>query len=147
MARKKQIKLLFAAYCAAMLLLLFVRQPGSAGDGYWAQVAGSYNLIPLRTLRHYCFLLTLDAHRRHAVINLVGNVVLFIPLGFLLPAVFPKLRRLLRTLLAALVIMYLVETAQIFTLLGFFDMDDLILNLLGTAVGYGWFRLVNKARA
>jgi glycopeptide antibiotics resistance protein len=55
----------------------------------------------------------------------------------LLPKVFPKLDRLGKVLLATFFIMLTVELAQLFTLLGSCDTDDLILNVLGSAMGYG----------
>ncbi len=142
--KKKYALSLFILYCLIMLILLFARDRRIAGMDHLRQMAVSYNLIPFHTLRHYCYLLTLDAHRTHAIVNLVGNVVMFLPLGALLPLVFPRLQKLWKTCLVTLLIMYLVETAQILTLTGFFDVDDLILNLLGAAIGYGCFRILQK---
>jgi glycopeptide antibiotics resistance protein len=62
-------------------------------------------------------------------------------LGFFLPMVFPKLRLWWRTWLATLGIMIAVELLQLLTLRGVCDVDDLILNLAGGAIGYGIFAL------
>ena len=71
-----------------------------------------------------------------AVINLGGNIIMFIPLGFLLPKVFRKLSSLPRILLITAGIITAVELIQLFTLVGSCDIDDLILNVLGAALGY-----------
>lgn len=131
---------LFMAYCALMLWLLFDRPGFVEGVPYWEQVAAQLNLVPFRTLRLFTDLLD-SSHPefvRAAVINLFGNIVMFIPLGFLLPRTFPKLHTLVRILLTTAVIITLVEIAQLFTLVGSCDIDDLILNVLGAAIGY-WF--------
>lgn len=129
---------LFAAYCALMLWLLFDRPGIVSGIPYWDQVAARLNLVPFRTLHLFGSLL--DSARpeyvRAAVINLGGNIVMFIPLGFFLPRVFDAVNNLQRTLLTTAAIITLVEIMQLFTLVGSCDIDDLILNVLGAAIGY-----------
>ena len=49
-----------------------------------------------------------------------------------------------RTMLACTGIICLVELCQMVTLLGTCDIDDLILNLLGCAIGYGLHFLTNR---
>lgn len=68
--------------------------------------------------------------------NLFGNVGLFIPLGVFLPLLFSVLRRFGRFLLLTLLLILALELTQAATGLGTFDVDDLILNLLGVCLGY-----------
>lgn len=145
--RKKLDTVLFMLYGALMLWLLFDRPGRMEGVPYWEQVNMSINLVPFRTVMRYVRLLGRRpgaALLRHAVINLAGNVVMFIPLGFFLPQLFPKLRKIWKTLLSSAGIVVLVELVQLFTLVGSCDIDDLILNLLGAAMGYGLYRLTTK---
>ena len=90
----------------------------------------------------------LSDHRPHlvqaAVINLFGNVIMFIPLGLLLPSLFSKLQRLWKMLFAVTLIIIAVEILQLFTLVGSCDVDDLFLNLIGAALGYGLYKLTRK---
>lgn len=145
---KKQVNIyamVFGIYCAVMLYLLFNRSGATPGVDYWDQVSMSYSLTPLRTIRQYLRLLGLRPQlQRLAVINLVGNVVMFIPLGLLLPLVFQKLRAYWKTFLCTAGIIIAVELTQLFTLLGSCDIDDLILNLLGASIGYCLYRLFLK---
>lgn len=134
---------LFGLYCTLMLWLLFDRPGFVEGIPYWEQVESNLNLVPFRTLRLFSGLLS--DHRPHlvraAVINLFGNVIMFIPLGFLLPMVWENSRKLWKVLLTTAIVITAVEILQLFTLVGSCDIDDLILNLLGAAIGYGLFRL------
>lgn len=141
MNRRKLYTAALLAYCALMLWLLFDRPGFTPGIPYWEQFAGQVNLIPFRTLRHFARLLDSSVHAyvRTAVINLGGNVIMFIPLGFLLPKVFPKLSSLPRILLLTSGIITAVEILQLFTLVGCCDIDDLILNVIGAAIGYGFY--------
>jgi glycopeptide antibiotics resistance protein len=68
--------------------------------------------------------------------QLIGNVVLFIPFGFLLPAAVRACRRLWVTLLAAAGLSFLIETMQAILPEHATDVDDVILNTTGAALGY-----------
>ena len=81
--------------------------------------------------------------------NLLGmalNVVMFAPLGFLLPAYFDRYRHWGRTLLAGIATSLTVELIQLFTLRAT-DVDDLLMNTLGTLVGYLAAKLIFRHRS
>ena len=141
----KQIRIwpvLFTLYCALMLWLLFDRPGSVPGIPYWNQVRSNLNLVPFHTLRLFTGLLDSShpEYVRAAVVNLFGNVIMFIPLGFLLPLTFRRLAGLWKVLLTATLLVTAVELLQLFTLVGSCDIDDLILNLIGTVLGYGLFK-------
>mgnify|MGYP000973042134 CR=1 FL=1 len=81
---------------------------------------------------------------RIALRNLLGNIVLFIPLGYFLPAISASLRKFYLTFLSVTIIITTVELAQLVFMVGTCDIDDLILNLLGASMGYGLYRLTNR---
>ena len=91
------------------------------------------NLRPGASIRAY-----LDQpETRDAVRQIGGNVLLGVPFGVLLPALFPRLRGLLRVALATALVMVMVETAQGVIVEGrAFDIDDVILNTGGALLGY-----------
>lgn len=134
------LRFLLLAYAAGMLYLLFVRDTGwISGIPYSAQLRQNMNLKPLYTIRNYLYVIFHSDNAylvRHCLTNLFGNVLLFIPAGLLIPAVFPKLRHFLAYFLLCLILIVLVELAQLLTLLGSFDIDDILLNLLGMVLGF-----------
>ena len=69
------------------------------------------------------------------IINLFGNIIMFIPFGFLgwLNAKYFSFKKLIVDFLSALII---VEALQYLTRLGVFDIDDLALNSLGVWIGF-----------
>ena len=142
-------RFLFLLYCAAMLWLLFGRSNGwTEGLSYREQLRQNANLIPFFTIKNYVRVLQSPPSRyllRHCFINLAGNIFLFIPAGWLFPKIFPRMRNFFRffTLCAGLIL--LVELVQLFTLLGSFDVDDVILNLFGMTVGFILFGCFGKA--
>ena len=74
------------------------------------------------------------------------NILLFVPLGFLLPWSGAVWRRLWRTALAALALSVLTEAAQYILRIGLCETDDVIHNTLGAVIGYGYWRLLDRLR-
>ncbi len=105
------------------------------------------NLVPLG-YSFTCFLQDRAAHPRLTAFclrNTLGNVVLFLPLGILLPLLFRRFRSLLRVVLLAAFLSLSIETIQFFSaFIGNFravDIDDVLLNTFGAFVGFVIFRL------
>jgi glycopeptide antibiotics resistance protein len=69
------------------------------------------------------------------VIIVVGNVVMFIPFGFL-SWIFPKLKELKSLLFTFISSITIVEAIQYFTRMGIFEVDDIILNTFGVFLGF-----------
>lgn len=72
----------------------------------------------------------------------VENVLLFIPYGFACPWAFPWLRGFFRNAFAAFVTSLGVETIQLITGRGYFQVDDILTNVLGAMIGYVIFRIL-----
>lgn len=142
--RNKLLKAGFAVYVLLMLWLLFGQRLGYARDGtYFEMLRANVNLVPFHTVALFVRSLLRSGNPallKHAVINLAGNVIMFVPLGFFIPAVFGRMRKFGKTLLFAAVSVTVVEIIQLFTLLGSCDVDDLILNMLGVAAGFIIFK-------
>ena len=139
--------LLFFCYVAAMSFLLFDRPSMQAGN-YWEQVQQNLNLEPLRTVRMYLRLLHTNRPpgRANAIMNLGGNVVLFMPIGVFLPMLFSKLKKVWFFLPVVMLTILLVELVQLFALVGRCDVDDLILNVFGAFIGFVAFFVLKKIR-
>ena len=77
--------------------------------------------------------------------GMVLNAIMFAPLGFLLPAYFERYRHWGRTLAAGFLTSVAVELIQLFTFRAT-DVDDLIMNTLGTLVGFLLAKLIFRHR-
>lgn len=147
MERRRRLAIaLFVCYAVLMVLLLFGRALPSRELPYRELLGRQLNLKPFHTIRLFWRLLRHSGFVRQAVVNLAGNVVMFVPLGLLLPAAFQRKPRLWKTLLVSGLLISAVEMAQLLTLLGSCDVDDLLLNLLGAAIGYGIYAWVKSRR-
>ena len=94
------------------------------------------NLIPLYTIRG----IFARGATGYAIVNLLGNVLIFAPIGLLPPLLWRWMDRLWPCCAAGLGLSLLIEIAQLFSFRSP-DVDDLLLNTLGAAVGYGVWRL------
>ena len=145
--RKALLRFAFLSYCGLMLWLLFIRYRDITITDYWAQVASRVNLIPFSSIGS--MLHNLRENPRWDVLwvvvyNLGGNIGMFLPLGFFLPALFDGQRQFWKCLVTVALVMTAVEFVQLFSLRGFCETDDVILNVLGAAIGYGFWKLAEK---
>lgn len=141
-------RFLFVVYVAVLLWLLFDRTSGWGSDvAYADQLRGNMNLTPFHTIGNYWLVvkrMEFTPLFYHCVINLGGNLLLFVPVGYFLPRLWPVLRNFFAFGLTCTLSITLVELLQLVTLLGSLDVDDLILNLLGMLMGYLFFIILKK---
>ena len=106
--------------------------------------AAVYNLVGLPTVQFLRFDVNLNLIPFRGMIadmkNCILNVLLFVPLGFLLPLLWERFERVTATLRFGLLMTVSVELLQMLTLRAT-DINDVITNFAGTLVGYGLFRL------
>ena len=126
----------FIIYVIAVIGIMFLggRNHRFGGENLWDYIIRSVNLRPFKTIGNY--IRFSDISRGLAIRNIGGNLLLFLPMGFFLPALFPILRKLWKTVLTIGVLVLSAECLQLLLRRGIFDVDDLILNLAGAVCGY-----------
>lgn len=132
------IFILFVIYCTFMLILLFDRNIVADGT-YKELIEGKINLVPFQTIKLFLRVLESSSDTYsiiHALSNLLGNVVLFIPMGIFMPYLYKSQNNFFVFLLTHTAIISLVELTQLVTLRGSLDIDDLILNMIGIIFGF-----------
>ena len=102
-----------------------------------------YNLVPFREIKR--FWNYREQLEIWSAINLLGNIIIFIPLGFF-EAVASRRRSFLWTVIDGFMLSMLVEVFQLISKVGCFDVDDLILNTFGVIIGYLIFLICNVMR-
>lgn len=129
---------LFVLYAAALAKVLLIR------NGSWAffwTVSNAWkdvNFIPFHTIAEY---LTTAEQKGLAgfgqmLANLLGNLLLFVPMGYLLPILSRKCQSLRRVVLISALCSLSVEVLQFFLQVGHSDIDDFLINTLGGLCGY-----------
>ena len=82
--------------------------------------------------------------RRDALLNLIGNTAMFLPLGVIFPAVFRRLNTHRSAIAAGVCFSLAIEILQLPFCDRVSDIDDLILNSLGYCLGYLIYLLVKS---
>ena len=93
------------------------------------------NLLPLVHLFDY------DS-TRDLLVNVIGNVAMFIPSGIVLPIIYKRLDSFIKVILAGIGISLCIEMIQLPFSVRASDIDDLILNTVGVMLGYEIYALI-----
>ncbi|GFP77004.1 VanZ family protein [Clostridium fungisolvens] len=124
----------FICYVLFLVKLLILSRV-SLSDPFNSQSTSSrsINLIPFHSIKEYISGST-ENLKRFAFSNVVGNIVIFIPLGVYLPLL-KKDKRVINNILFIFIMSLLVEIIQGILGIGASDIDDIILNCLGGYIG------------
>lgn len=96
-------------------------------------------MVPFRTIRRYMQIYGDDLF----LVNVVGNIVMFMPWGFGLVLLWSRKQRLFSIILHALGLTLFIEFGQLFVGRSV-DVDDVILNFLGSCIGAALYFLLRK---
>ena len=77
-------------------------------------------------------------------VEIVCNILLFIPWGFMMPFLFKWFEKLTVLFAAAVLFSLCIELTQGIFCLGLFEFDDIINNVLGAVTGWTLFRKMKK---
>ena len=100
------------------------------------------NFVPFKTILQQ---LRGDPRWSTSIINLVGNTVLFVPVGFLVSFVFRSISWR-RSLAIGIAVGLSLEGTEGLLRVGVVDVDDVILNAFGVVSGYWVFKLWERRR-
>ena len=78
---------------------------------------------------------------KHPGLDYLLNIILFIPLGFLIPLIWNKYN-LIKTTIVGIILSLLIEITQLFNYRST-DINDLLTNLIGTIIGYIIYRIIS----
>ncbi len=96
------------------------------------------NLIPFVTMFDY------DGSIRDILINIPGNIAMFIPTGIMLPLIYKNMDSMKKVVLTGLLISLCIEIIQLPFSVRASDIDDLILNTIGCLIGWSITALVRR---
>lgn len=137
----KKAKLLFYFYLVLIILFVILKFDGSfylirdtMQTIKWSREEGAMNInyIPLKTI--------LSQFRNSgefwALKNLFVNLAAFIPWGILFPLSYKQFKKFIPFTVATLIMLLFIECIQFIFMIGFFDVDDILLNYVGACIGF-----------
>ncbi len=148
MINKKYMRILFILYLLILMKVIIFKFPFAEllqiadswkKEVFWEGLSRA-NFELFRTIKLYV------RHWNNKGINsfgnLVGNIIAFIPLGYLMPRLHKIFENVFLCMATALLFILGIELFQLFSAFGIFDVDDILLNGLGTFIGYLCFVLM-----
>ena len=134
---KTFIYISFFVYVLLMISILFFRNRYADGLSISEYMARFSNFVPFKTIKMYitCFF---DGKINRSIVyrNILGNLILFMPLGVFLYINFPKMKNMLANLSVVFVCIAITEIVQLLFKIGSIDIDDIILNMIGAFLGF-----------
>ncbi len=113
------------------------------------EIIRNYNLIPFKTIFQFIFgssdIYSGKAWILNRIVNMIGNIILFFPVGLFLPLVNERFKSFKKTCLFGITVIFLVEIIQYLTGRSA-DIDDLILNMTGLIAGYFSLKILSGIR-
>jgi glycopeptide antibiotics resistance protein len=131
---KKFYKIIIVPYTLLLLYLMFFGMGRTQFDD---------NLLTMEPIISTINFIKGCISWKDIVIIVVGNVVMFIPFGFL-GWIFPRFKDLKTLIFAFISAITIVEALQYFTRMGIFEVDDIILNTFGVFLGFLLRKFVEK---
>ena len=141
----KKEALLLLMYINLAVIIRFVFYPFFAVEGQVQPlIIQTSEIFPPR-INLIPFLHIIDYEtKREALINIIGNVALFIPTGIILPILYKRLNSFWKVLLAGAGISFCIEVIQLLLPNSVTDVDDILLNTAGVIIGYAGYSLVAR---
>lgn len=133
------IYILFGVYViAALYLLFFMRMSMWEHLTYREYFRYNTNFVPFRTIAEFAGYYRRDdnVYGDISLVNIWGNLAVFLPAGIFFPAIWKKQRRFRHFAITAAAVIIAVELLQFLTMRGSCDIDDFILNFFGAVIGF-----------
>lgn len=132
------IKISLILYIIFIIYAMFLRSRGSwSGMPLKEYLLFQSNFVPFKTIIYYIqSIIDGSINLDIPLINLSANLLMFLPAGIYLPYFVKRIKSIWGCLLTILIVLILIELIQFLTRRGSFDIDDLILNMAGVAIGY-----------
>ena len=136
----KNWKVIFFIYVLLVIKFIVFKYPvgqilelcNEWGKGVILQGLSTANFTLFKTIKMYIRYYD----RLNSFENLFGNVLIFIPYGWILPRVHERYKNIVLLILNAFVFISSIEIFQLFSAFGAFDVDDILLNCFGVLIGY-----------
>lgn len=138
--------LLFAMFCvgAASQTVIPKLEFGGTAPIVNGNLFGEINLIPGKVFFDTYNECVVNENLLYFIINFIGNICLFIPIGFGLSLLWNNMT-IRKTILIALLASLFIELGQLPQARGT-DIDDIWINILGALIGYWMYNLVIRNR-
>ena len=143
------LKRVFYLYITILLLFVIIKFDGTINSivNNFEMIRANremgvynFNIIPLRSL-----ISNIESIIKYsdvwAIKSFSANIIAFIPWGIMIPLLHSKFYKIINFIFVSILFLFLIETFQFITMTGYFDIDDIILNIIGSIIGFIFLRI------
>lgn len=135
--KKFFVQLIFVCYLSALIQITVIRD--------WTKIISisdvSYSISSVQYIPFMTTKLVFCIGIGSFIYHVIGNMFWFVPLGFLSPIISKKYNEIKKILILSILLSFSIELFQFLFNSGVSDIDDIILNVLGSLFGYSCYRL------
>ncbi|MBQ8497408.1 MAG: VanZ family protein [Clostridia bacterium] len=137
-------KIMLGIYVLFMIFALFLYNRPVSTLSLVQYIQRFSNIVPFATFGEYIYFLTQGRLEiQYVLLQIAQNILLFLPLGTLMPLCFDKFKSF-KTTLTLIPCFFVIEICQLVFKVGSFDIDDIILYFCGMVLGYAFYKLISK---
>lgn len=140
-------KMVFWLYVALVFFVVILKFNGSwqvlLERARHAKPWSHYNLQIGYTIHKYM----MNLNAGWARLNIAGNILPFIPIGLFMPWAYKAANKIIWVLCCGILLITAMEFVQLATGLGTFDVDDILLNVLGILAGWIVYRILFQRKS
>ncbi|MCR4794501.1 MAG: VanZ family protein [Ruminococcus sp.] len=140
---KRELQMLLVYICL-VVIARFVYFPLHYVDGKIGTLTIGFSKTPSDMINFIPFYFLFDRYDGW-LINIIGNIAMFIPFGIVLPICFRKLDNIKKTVIAGICFIVFIELSQLLSPERHTDIDDIILNTSGVMIGACVIFAIRKA--
>ena len=145
MISQKNLQRFFIAYVIFLIYGMVIYQRNldfswivtGGWDKLHALMDSTTNLMPLATINRYLSVLDRPSGLGLFLYNVVGNMIILIPFGYLMPLAAKSKKTLIWVAVTGLLLIIAIELLQYVSMSGTLDVDDVLLNFAGVLIGFG----------
>lgn len=134
--------ILFAVYVLLVIYFLFFAE--TTGRTI-SNRTYHYNLILFKEIKRF-IVYRQELGLFAVTANLIGNVLIFLPFGMLVPFLTKRFKKFWSVVLLTFELSVLVELVQLMTKVGSCDVDDILLNTIGGMLGFVCYAIAVRCR-
>lgn len=131
----------FIFYLLGLVYFIFLKSGigNWEGSSLYEYIKNTSNIIPFKTIGFYVGEIVggyTHVNPDIPIKNLLGNLIIFMPMGIYLPFFIKKVDKATAFFLIMTALLFSIELTQLITRSGRFDIDDYILNIIGGFIGF-----------
>ena len=130
---KRELQMLLVYICI-VVIARFIYFPLYLVDGKTGTLKIGFSEAPSEMISLIPFFFLFDRYDGW-LINIIGNILMFIPVGIVWPVCFKKLDNIKKTVFSGVCLIVFIELSQLLSPERHTDIDDVILNTSGVFIG------------